>query len=89
MRCSVAARGRGSAGSDDDQESGGLLVAVDPEWDDREPLTWDAAVRMYGLRWARALEVGGMVVVPEARPDGWVDVSPRFVAGPRRGGGEW
>jgi hypothetical protein len=31
----------------------------------------------------------GMVELPEARSDGWVDVSPRFVAGAPRWGGEW
>jgi hypothetical protein len=58
-------------------------VADEPEWGDaRGPvLDWDTAIRLYGLRWARALEVGGLVKSPEARPDGWVDVSPRFVAG--------
>jgi hypothetical protein len=65
-------------------------VAVEPEEDARGPaLTWDAAVRVYGLRWARALEVGGFVVSPEGRPEGWVDTSPRFVAGSSRWRDEW
>jgi hypothetical protein len=50
-------------------------VADDLEWDVREPLDWSAAVDLYGTRWAYALAAVGMVTLPEARPDGWVDVS--------------
>jgi hypothetical protein len=92
MRCGVAARGRGSAGSDDDQETGssGLLRSGELEWDDRgDRLTWSVARDLYGTRWANALAAVGMLSLPEGRPEGWVDVSPRFVAGPPRWGGEW
>jgi hypothetical protein len=66
----------------------GAAVADELEWDVREPLDWSGAVALYGVRWARALEVGGFVKSPEARSDGWIDVAPRFVAGSSRWGEE-